>query len=565
MGSIFRTSLRSFYLLNATQFMGALNDNVFKLLVIYLLIAVKGAEFANVILSLAGGVFVVPFLLFSSAAGVLADRISKKNIIVFSKSLELAVILFAGVAVYLEWEFGLFAALFLLATHSAIFGPSKYGIIPELVGEESVSRANGSITSMTYLAMILGTFLASFLTEITNKNFLLIIGFCIFVSIIGLLTSLGITKTEPVRSTKKITPFFFYEVYQTVRTCWEIPNILPCIFGSSFFLFVAAYTQLNMIPFAMQSLHLGEVGGGYLFLVTAIGIAIGSMLSGRIAKGSVEPGITCIAGAFLGLFLLILSLVSSSLVGVIICLILLGIAGGAYSVPCDAFLQVNSPREKRGQVIATSNFFSFVGVLMAALYLYFVNEKLGLSASKSFALLGILSLLATIVMMGRLSSLFFPFLATRILKRFRKATFSTPLPETATILILQSNSWLDVILLYVHFPFMKIFAPGKSLFRFPWIDGLFGSIRRTSSEPSYKEQKKIGKELQKCQDKDRPICLFFYKEGDPNIVELYQDLLEEQGLHHIRLRMRRTYTPKSFLGIKFKQKQIAFRYTDTDK
>ncbi len=561
MRSIFRTSFRSFYLLNATQFMGALNDNIFKLLVIYLLISVKGPEFANVILSLAGGIFVIPFLLFSSAAGVLADRISKKNIIVFSKSLELAVILFAGVAVFLVWEFGLFAALFLLATHSAIFGPSKYGIIPELVGEESVSRANGSITSMTYLAMILGTFLASFLTEVTNKNFLLIIGFCVIVSIIGLLTSLGITKTEPARSTKKLSPFFFYEIYQTVRTCWDIPNILPCIFGSSFFLFVAAFTQLNMIPFAMQSLHLDEVGGGYLFLVTAIGIAIGSTLSGRLSKDSVEPGITCIAGGFLGIFFLLLSLVSSSLIGVIICLFLLGVAGGAYLVPCDAFLQINSPKEKRGQIIATANFFSFVGVLMAALYLYFVNEHLGLSSSQSFALLGVLSLLATIIMMGRLSSLFFPFLATRILKRFRKATFTSPIPETSTILILQSNSWWDVILLYVHFPFMKIFAPGKSLFRFPWIDGLFGSIRRTSSEPSYKEKKKISKELQKCQKRNRPICLFFYKEGDPNIVELYQELLEEEGLHHVRLRMRRSFTPKSFAGIKFKQKQISFRTT----
>ena len=305
MRSIFRTSLRSFYLLNATQFMGALNDNVFKLLVIYLLIAVKGPDFANVILSLAGAIFVIPFLLFSSAAGVLADRISKKHIIVFSKALELAVMIFGVIAVFLTWELGLYIALFLLATHSAIFGPSKYGIIPELVGEESVSRANGSITSMTYLAMILGTFLASFLTEITGKNFLIIIGFCTIISVIGLLTSLGIAKTEPVRSTKKINPFFFYEIYQSVRMCWDIPNLLPCIFGSSFFLFVAAFSQLNMIPFAMQSLNLDEVGGGYLFLVTAIGIAIGSTLSGRLAKDSVEPGITCIAGGFLSLFFLL--------------------------------------------------------------------------------------------------------------------------------------------------------------------------------------------------------------------------------------------------------------------
>ena len=559
MRSIFRTSLRSFYLLNATQFMGALNDNVFKLLVIYLLIAVKGPDFANVILSLAGAIFVIPFLLFSSAAGVLADRISKKHIIVFSKALELAVMIFGVIAVFLTWELGLYIALFLLATHSAIFGPSKYGIIPELVGEESVSRANGSITSMTYLAMILGTFLASFLTEITGKNFLIIIGFCTIISVIGLLTSLGIAKTEPVRSTKKINPFFFYEIYQSVRMCWDIPNLLPCIFGSSFFLFVAAFSQLNMIPFAMQSLNLDEVGGGYLFLVTAIGIAIGSTLSGRLAKDSVEPGITCIAGGFLSLFFLLLSVFSSSLIAVVSLLILLGVAGGAYVVPCDAFIQVNTPKEKRGQIIAAANFFSFTGVLMAALYLYFVNEKLGLSASKSFALLGVLSLLATILMMGRLSSLFFPFLAKRILKRFRKASFVSDLPESSTVLILQSNSWWDAILLYIHFPFLKIFSPGTSLFRFPWINGLFGSIRRTSIEPSINERKKIAQDMKKCLQKQRPLCLFFYKEGDPNVIDLYHDLLSKENLKFIHLRIKRELIQKKFLGIRYKQKQLSFR------
>ena len=121
---LFRTNFRSFYLLNAAQFTGALNDNIFKFLVIYLLIAVKGPASANIILSLAGAIFVIPFLLFSSAAGVLADKISKRSIIVFSKCFELTIMLFACIAVYMESEIGLYTALFFLATHSAIFRAS---------------------------------------------------------------------------------------------------------------------------------------------------------------------------------------------------------------------------------------------------------------------------------------------------------------------------------------------------------------------------------------------------------------------------------------------------------
>src|SRR3989344_8166011 len=102
---LFRTDHRSFYCLNVTQFLGALNDNIFKLLVIYLLIHVKGPASANTILSLAGAIFVIPFLLFSSGSGVLADKISKRTIIVFTKVLELAIMLFGLFAVSFKWEF----------------------------------------------------------------------------------------------------------------------------------------------------------------------------------------------------------------------------------------------------------------------------------------------------------------------------------------------------------------------------------------------------------------------------------------------------------------------------
>jgi acyl-[acyl-carrier-protein]-phospholipid O-acyltransferase / long-chain-fatty-acid--[acyl-carrier-protein] ligase len=112
---LFKSDFRSFYLLNATQFLGALNDNIFKLLVIYLFIYVKGAASAPTILSLAGAIFVIPFLLFSSGAGVLADKISKRTIIVITKVLEVVIMLFAVLSVlhvFSAWQVkALFSAL----------------------------------------------------------------------------------------------------------------------------------------------------------------------------------------------------------------------------------------------------------------------------------------------------------------------------------------------------------------------------------------------------------------------------------------------------------------------
>ncbi len=552
---LLKTNFRSFYLLNAAQFLGALNDNLFKFLVIYLLIAVKGQASANIILSLAGAIFVIPFLLFSSAAGVLADRLSKRNIIVFCKILEVSIMLFACIAVYAVWEVGLYTALFLLATHSAIFGPSKYGIIPEIVEQKMVSRANGSLSSMTYLAMIIGTFLISLLTLITNKNFLLIAFFCTLVAASGLIISFGIQRTHAGKSRKKINPFFFYEIYQTLKICWKIPHTLPCILGSSFFLFVAAFTQLNMIPFAMESLNLSEVGGGFLFPAAAIGIAIGSMLSGRVSKDTVEPGITCIAGFFLGILFLLLFLFSTSLVAVVILLLLLGIAGGFYVVPCDSFLQVYSPNEKRGQIIAASNFLSFVGVLLAAVYLYIVGQEFGLSAASGFGILGILCLVVNLVMIGRLSSSFFPFFANRILKKFRKAHLFSSVPNG--VLVLRSNSWLDAILLFTFLPRLKILAPGASFPHFPWFNGLFDTIRMLPHEV---DKNRLSAEILKCEKGGNPVCLFFHREGDPAVIEGYAEALEELQVNVAVARLQKSSHTKRFLGIKYHQKQINMKF-----
>jgi acyl-[acyl-carrier-protein]-phospholipid O-acyltransferase / long-chain-fatty-acid--[acyl-carrier-protein] ligase len=524
--------------------------------VIYLFIYVKGAASAPTILSLAGAIFVIPFLLFSSGAGVLADKISKRTIIVITKVLEVVIMLFAVLSVYLQSEFGAFTCLFCMAGQSALFGPSKYGIIPELVEEKRVSKANGSMTSFTYLAIILGTFLASFITDITDKNFVFESMFCVLIAIVGLCTSLGIKKTAPRRSPKKINPFFLYEIYQTLKTNWKVPHLLTAVFSSAFFLFIGAYTQLNIIPFAMQSLHLTEVGGGYLFLATAVGIAIGAVLAGQLSKDKVEPGISCISGFFIALFFFTLSFFSSSLTCSIISLTLLGIVGGGFLIPFDSFIQVNAPDEKRGQVIAAANFFSFVGVLLAAFCLYFISEKLGFTAASGFALMGILALFSNIVITGRLSSLFLPFFVQKILKRFRKLEMISPIPSRMDLIILQSNSWWDAILLFAYFPRLKILLPDHYLRHFPWFNGLVDSIWVIPPGTEFDQTAK------KIQEQNNSVCLFFHKKTD--IDQVIMEYKKVFGRLHYKLIfacVRKEKIPKRFLFFHFNLKKIKMTFS----
>lgn len=562
----FRTDYRSFYLLNVTQFLGALNDNVFKLLVIYLLINIEGPASANTVLSIAGSIFVIPFLCFSSWAGVLADRISKRTIIVFAKILELLIMLFGLAAVYFESHVGAYTALFFMASQSALFGPSKYGIIPELVEPTMVSKANGSMTSFTYLAIILGTFLASFIVDITDKNFIIEAVFCVIVAILGLLTSLGIGRTAPQNSPKKINPFFFYEIYQTLRMSWEIPHLLPAIFGSSFFLFSGAFIQLNIIPFAMQSLHLSEVGGGYLFLSTAVGIALGAVLAGQLSKDKIEPGLSCISGFFIAFFFMALHFTSFSLTMTIIWLGLLGMFGGAYLIPFDAFIQVHSPDEKRGQVIATSNFFSFLGVLMAAFSLYFISEELGFSASSGFFLMGIISLFVNLILAGRLSSLFFPFFVKKILKRFRKLVVKSSIPDYSTLIILQSNSWWDAILLFSCFPNLNILLPNALFQKFPWINGLIDSIRIIPPELVTPEsQIAFATQIKKIQVKNFTLCLFLHRRPDAKeLIETYKKAFAQMNYSIAFVHGKKERVLKRFIFFRWYQKQITLNFTKNE-
>lgn len=402
--------------LNVSQFLGVLNDNIYKLVLIFFLIDLQGVQNAGSILSAVGAIFVIPFLLFSSYAGMLADRFSKSRLIIFIKAIEIITFTLVLFAFVFTSSWAGYVLLFLLSTHSALFGPSKYGIIPELVAKQNISKANGLITSFTYLAMIFGTFLASFLTELTNRRFSLIAAFCLFLAICGFLTSLYIRYTPP-RGRSANHSFFLKEILKTIIAAKKQDHLLIAMSSSSFFLFIGAFTQLNIIPYAIEMLRLTEVSGGYLFLAAAIGIALGAFFAGRISKKTIELGLSCLGSFFISLIFFLLAFFPHNLYGVIVLLFFLGIAGGCLIVPFDSFIQLASPDERRGHNIAATNFLSFCGVLVASFAIYFFSKVLHLSSAGGFAMIGLLTLLFALFLWFKLSA---------FLLHFASKVFITP-------------------------------------------------------------------------------------------------------------------------------------------
>lgn len=430
----------AFFYLNSTQFLGALNDNLYKLLLIFFLIDLQGVNKNPSILALAGGVFVVPFLLFSIPSGSLADRISKRKIIVATKLIEIVAVTVGIMGFVNKSPFWVYSGLFILATESAVFGPSKYGIIPEIVSRDKICKANGYLSSFTYLAIILGTFLGSFLTQATHRNFIAASMACFLIACIGIITCLKIPHTPAAGSKKPVDPFFLRSIIPTLKKSLEIEHLCLAILGSGYFLFIGAFTQLNIIPYTIQCLGLSDVEGGYLFLITALGIGAGSIAAGKISGSRVEFGLVPFGALGVSFCFFILGFCPAQPILSIITVFLLGVFGGIYLIPCDSFIQYASPNELRGQNVATNNFGGFVGVLIASALIYLFNELLGLSANSGFMILGFITLLVTLAMFFYLSEAFFHFLAMCAMKlSFSSFKGEECIPQEGGALLLASD------------------------------------------------------------------------------------------------------------------------------
>lgn len=471
----------SFTYLNATQFLSALNDNIYKLLVVYFFIQVEGIESSHRILSITGAIFVLPFLLFSASSGTMADRFSKRNIIVLTKTLEFVTLALGVLAFQYESKIGSYMVLFLMATLSAIFGPSKYGILPEIVSSDKITKANGLMTSFTFLAIIIGTFSASFFLEITNRHFIFATLISTIMAFIAMAVSFCIEYTPPSGSSKRFNILFLAEITKTLKEASTYPGLLAAIFGSAFFMFLGAYVQLNMIPFAMQTLHLSDVQGGYLFLLTALGIGAGSLIAGKISGKIVELGLVPIAGLGVAICCFCLDLFSNQLFPVLSLVVVLGLFGGIYQIPLDSYIQVTSPSTSRGQIVAATNFLSFFGVLCASFLLFLVSEILGFEADKGFTIIGVLTLFVT----AGIGFQYFDYLSRFVAMLLSKLHFKTNLkgleniPEnTPAIFVCTHTAWNDTLLLLgSQRRCMRFFIQQELDHRYQWVKRLYRMLR----------------------------------------------------------------------------------------
>ena len=204
MDSNHQPSYKGFWALVITQFQNAFNDNAYKnLILLAALHAATNINERNLLNSVIPAVFILPFLLFSMHAGYLADRFSKRTVMIATKFWEIFAMLLGALAFFTGHLWFSIAILFLTGTQSSFYGPSKYGIIPELIPEKRISWANGIIELTTFLAIIMGTFFGTYLMEVFRGRLHEAMYILTGLAILGFSTSFLITETPAANPTKK--------------------------------------------------------------------------------------------------------------------------------------------------------------------------------------------------------------------------------------------------------------------------------------------------------------------------------------------------------------------------
>ncbi len=440
---------KTFWWLNATQFGGAMNDNVFKLLMVYALIAWKGDSESASILASVGLVFAIPFLLIVPIAGNFADRYSKRELIVTLKGTEFLVMSFGATALFMQSGLMLYITMFLMSAQSAFFGPSKYGLIPEQVPTEKLSKANGSIQLFTFLAIISGTVLAPELSLLVDGKFGLASTVCLIISAGGFLAAINI-EPSPAHPNRKLSLNGFGTVFKTLAEVRKDGFLTLSILALSVFSLAAAYVQLNVIGYGEQHLGMKPEEATRLFLLTAIGIGVGSTTAGWLSGRSIEWGIVPIASMLMSLSLFVLGTIEQgNVLASAISMATLGFSGGLFIVPLNAFIQYRSPKDRVGSIQAANGFMTWIGILTASGLIFLVSTILDLTAQNGFFILSFGLAILAIFSLWILPDFFVKFicmLITRFCYRFHVRGVDQLPPFGPALLVCNHVSLMDAIL-----------------------------------------------------------------------------------------------------------------------
>ncbi len=487
-------SSRRFLPLFVTQFLGAFNDNVFKnalvILITYTAMGKAGLS-PQIMVTLAAGIFILPFFLFSATAGQLADKWDKARLIRYVKFVEIVLMAGAAAGFYLDSVVFLLGILFLMGAQSAFFGPLKYSILPDQLYQDELIGGNALVSAGTFIAILLGTITGGLLI-LAEQGGVIVSTMTIGAALAGWLFSLFIPAVRPAAPDTSVSWHILDETRAIIHQVRQNTTVFRAILGVSWFWLFGA-TFLSQFPTFTKDVIGGNEQVVTLFLtIFSVGIGIGALLCNKLLKGKVAAtyvplGILGMTGFTIDLYFASTAVIPASnqeLIGalsfleswvhwrILFDLLAVSVSGGLYIVPLYAIVQSHAEAARRSRAIAGNNIMNALFMVVSALGISLMLA-MDFTVPEVFLTIALLNGLVAIYIAGLLpyelarSILQWGFhtfyrLEIKGLEHYRQA-------GERVLIIANHLSLLDAALLSVCFPDRLCFAINSNVARKWWV------------------------------------------------------------------------------------------------
>jgi 1-acyl-sn-glycerol-3-phosphate acyltransferase len=452
-----------------TQFLGALNDNVFRnglvILVTFQGVAVAGLGKSG-LANLAGALFILPFFLFSATAGQFADKYEKSMLMRRIKLFEIGLMILAAAA-FLARQFELLLAiLFLMGLQSTFFGPVKYAYLPQQLDAHELVGGNGLVEAGTFTAIVLGLIVGGLAVAVDADGLVLLVACLLAFSVLGYVAARQIPVSLPADPELRIRPNPLRETWRILGYAREDKSVFLAILGISWFWFFGSVMTLQLPAYAQDILNGNESITTWLLVAFAVGVGLGSLFCERLSGHRIELGLVPLGAIGLTVFAIDLYHAAPGpglpqadtfaafidrpgSMRVMIDLALLGGFGGLYSVPLYALMQRRAEPRHLSRIIAANNIMNAVFMVAASAFAVGLLT-IGLSIPELFLALAVLNAIAAIYIFRLLPEFLLRFLAwilTSIVYRVRVRGIEHIPDEGPAVVVCNHVSYVDPIIL----------------------------------------------------------------------------------------------------------------------
>ena len=481
----------------ATQFCGALNDNVFKNALVILFTyhaasysALSAGELAN----LAQALFILPFFLFSAQAGQLADKFERSRIIRLVKLAEIGIMLLALVGFLQQSLVLLLTALFLMGLHSTVFGPVKYSILPQHLHEHELVGGNAWVESGTFLAILLGTLAGGLLVAAGGGGTAAAV--CVALALAGYAASRAVPQSPAPAPELQIDWNPLRETWRNLRFMATNRAVFNSVLGISWFWFYGGMFLAQFPAYARDTLGGGEQVVTALLAVFSIGIGAGSLLCERLSGHKVEIGLVPFGSIGMTLFALDLFLASPGAalatgqtvaqlfaqpgtLRILVDLLLIGVFGGFFIVPLYALIQTRTERSHQSRVFAGNNILNAAFVVVAALVAIGLL-KAGLTIAQIFLVTAVLNAAVAVYIFTLVPEFLMRFVVWLLIHsvyRLEKSGLEHIPEEGPAVLVCNHVSFVDALVIMAACRRPIRFVMDHGIFRIPVLNFVFRTGR----------------------------------------------------------------------------------------